>query len=72
MVFHLGGVFVFAPAPVAPAATYIEVGVTSVGAPKPPIPVFRADRPFLFFIRHVESGMILFVGRVAAPDPPAN
>ncbi len=33
----------------------------------PPVPVFRADRPFLFVIRHRESGTILFMGRVADP-----
>jgi serpin B len=29
--------------------------------------VFRADRPFLFLIRHKESGTVLFLGRVVNP-----
>ena len=29
--------------------------------------VFHADHPFLFFLRHTQSGAILFMGRVADP-----
>lgn len=37
-------------------------------APRPePIPVFRADHPFVFLIRHKPSGCILFLGRVTKP-----
>ncbi len=32
-----------------------------------PIPVFRADHPFLFLIRDTRSGVVLFLGRLADP-----
>jgi serpin B len=48
----------------AAAATGVVVGITAVTEPPP---VFRADRPFLFFIRHKPSGAILFLGRVMDP-----
>ena len=34
----------------------------------PFIPVFRADRPFLFLLRDTRSGAVLFFGRVAQPS----
>lgn len=45
--------------------------VTMLGAARisKPIP-FRADRPFLFFIRHRITGAILFLGKVV--DPSVN
>jgi serpin B len=47
----------------AAAATGGVVGVTSVQNPV----VFRADRPFLFVVRHEPTGTVLFIGRVVDP-----
>jgi serpin B len=33
-----------------------------------PTPVFRADHPFLFFIRDEATGTVLFLGRYVAPS----
>ena len=50
----------------AAAATGVTMRLTSVGPGARP-PVFRADHPFLFFIRDNQSGSILFIGRVTNP-----
>ena len=44
------------------------VGMYLTGTSKPPpVPIFRADHPFLFAIRDRKSSAILFLGRVADP-----
>jgi serpin B len=48
----------------AAAATAVIVGLTS--APAQPVS-FTADRPFLFLIRDIPTGTILFLGRVVDP-----
>ncbi|KQC04697.1 MAG: proteinase IV [Methanoculleus sp. SDB] len=48
----------------AAAATAVILGKGIAG----PAPVFRADHPFLFLIQDDETGTILFMGRVVAPD----
>lgn len=47
----------------AAAATAIIIGVTSA-----PTPVtFTVDRPFLFWIEHIPTGEMLFLGQVTNP-----
>jgi len=48
----------------AAAATAVVMRVKAM--PAPPV-TFRADHPFIFFIRHNETGSILFMGRVVDP-----
>jgi serpin B len=46
----------------AAAVTAVEVGVTSAGPDDEEQIFFRADRPFLYAIREMHSGAILFIG----------
>jgi len=51
----------------AAAATAVVMAGRSISKPPPPPPVFRADHPFIFFIRDMRSGCMLFLGRLAEP-----
>ncbi|MBM4039836.1 MAG: serpin family protein [Planctomycetes bacterium] len=63
-VFHKAFVDVNEEGTEAAAATAVAMSGTGLPAP---IPVFRADHPFLFLIRETATGQILFIGRVADP-----
>ncbi|MFZ6656783.1 serpin family protein [Undibacterium sp. TJN19] len=49
----------------AAAATGVVVGITSISTD--PLVKVVLDRPFLFFIRDRETGLILFMGKVMVP-----
>ncbi len=50
----------------AAAATGVTMTIVSARI-DPPTPTFRADRPFIFAIRHNQTGSILFLSRMANP-----
>ena len=66
--FHKAFVEVAEEGTEAAAATGVVVAAPMSAHPNPTPPVvFRADRPFLFLIRDVKHGTVLFVGRYAGP-----
>jgi serpin B len=52
----------------AAAATGVTVRAMALARPMPEY-VFRADHPFVFLIREVHSGSVLFLGRITEPGP---
>ncbi|HEY5505792.1 MAG TPA: serpin family protein, partial [Sedimentisphaerales bacterium] len=53
----------------AAAATGVAMKLTSI---REPLPVFRADHPFIFLIRDNQTGSILFLGRLENPASQDN
>jgi serpin B len=51
----------------AAAATAVVMKLAAAPANPEPVPVFRADHPFIFLIQDDETGAILFIGRVVNP-----
>jgi serpin B len=53
------------------AAAATAVGMDTGGGPSPIKQItLRLDRPFLFFVRDVDTGAVLFMGRVTDPSAP--
>ena len=67
--FHKAFVDVYEEGTEAAAATGVipQASAALYRSEPPPIPIFRADHPFLFAIRDRKSGTILFLGRMVNP-----
>jgi serpin B len=51
----------------AAAATAVVMKLAAAPVNPDPVPVFRADHPFIFLVQDDETGSILFMGRVVNP-----
>ena len=51
----------------AAATAVVMMRATAIRGPKPPPIEVKVDRPFIYAIRHVPSGVCLFLGRVTDP-----
>ena len=54
----------------AAAATAVLMERAGAAPPKQQPQVFKADHPFLFLVRDVRTGAVLFLGRVTEPARP--
>ena len=55
----------------AAAATTFFGGSMATSIPPPPVEI-TFDHPFIFLLRHSDTGAVLFMGRVLNPDPEAS
>jgi serpin B len=67
-VFHKAFVKVDERGTEAAAATAVVMAVAGAAPPSQPPKEFRADHPFLFFLRDLRTGVVLFSGRVDDPS----
>lgn len=68
-VFHKAFVEVNEEGTEAAAATGVVMATRAAAVGDPPfVPSFTADHPFLFAIRHRQTGLILFIGQVEKPS----
>jgi serpin B len=51
----------------AAAATGVVMSTKAAAGPTPQIPVFRADKPFIYMILHKPSNTLLFLGKLNQP-----
>ncbi len=51
----------------AAATAVVMMRATAIRGPKPPPIEVKVDRPFIYAIQHVPSGVCLFLGRVTDP-----
>ena len=54
----------------AAVTAFVGGGIPTSSSP-PPVEI-TIDRPFIFLLRHSQTGAVLFVGRVLNPDPEAS
>ena len=51
----------------AAATAVVMIRSAAVTSPEEAV-AFQADHPFLFYIRHRPTGLVLFIGRVSDPS----
>ena len=66
---HLSKLQVFDEGTRAAAVTVMRIVPVSAPPPRPDKIDFIVDRPFIVVIRDLETGAVLFLGRIAEPEP---